>query len=86
MKNLLLTALLLAGAGAVPASAQRHVKHIASWAIHLGRSETGDYYELSYTAMLTNRLALRASGLRGAGSLSGRGEYSSYVGRVLLAP
>ena len=86
MKNLLLVALLLAGAGAVPASAQRHVKHISSWGAHLGRSEKGDYYELSYTSMLTNRLALRASGLREAGTLSGRGEYSSYVGRVLLAP
>ncbi|RSK38945.1 hypothetical protein [Hymenobacter perfusus] len=86
MKNLLLVALLLAGAGAVPAFAQRHVHHISSWGAHLGRSETGDYYELSYTAMLTNRLALRASGLRDAGNLAGRGEYSSYVGRVLLAP
>jgi hypothetical protein len=86
MKNLLLVALLLAGAGAVPASAQRHVKHIASWGAHLGRSEKGDFYELSYTSMLTNRLALRVSGLHDAGNLSGRGEYVSYVGRVLLAP
>ena len=85
MKNLLLVALLLAGAGAVPAFAQRHVQHITSWGAHLGRSEKGDYYELSYTSMLTNRLALRASGLRDAGNLAG-GEYSSYVGRVLLAP
>jgi len=86
MKNLLLVALLLAGAGAVPASAQRHVKHIASWGAHLGRSETGNYYELSYTPMLTNSLALRVSALRESGNLTGRGEYASYVGRVLLAP
>jgi hypothetical protein len=86
MKNLLLVALLLAGAGAAPAFAQRHVQHIASWGAHLGRSEKGDFYELSYTSMLTNRLALRVSGLRDAGTLSGRGEYASYVGRVLLAP
>ena len=86
MKNLLLVALLLAGAGAVPASAQRHVKHISSWGAHLGRSEKGDYCELSYTSMLTNRLALRSSVLRDAGNMAGRGEYSSYVGRVLLAP
>lgn len=86
MKHLLLVALLMAGAGALPASAQRHVQHIASWGAHLGRSEKGDYYELSYTSMLTNRLALRASALRDAGNLTGRGEYSSYVGRVLLAP
>lgn len=84
MKNLLLVALLLAGA--VPAFAQRHVQHISSWGAHLGRSGKGDYYELSYTSMLTNRLALRASGLRESGKLSSRGEYSSYVGRVLLAP
>jgi hypothetical protein len=86
MKHLLLVALLLAGAGAVPASAQRHVRHISSWGAHLGRSEKGDYYELSYTAMLTNRLALRASALRESGNLAGRGEYASYVGRVLVAP
>ncbi|MCB2380345.1 hypothetical protein LGH70_22325 [Hymenobacter sp. BT635] len=86
MKNLVLVALLLAGAGAVPASAQRHVKHISSWGAHLGRSEKGDYYELSYTSMLTNHLALRAGALRDAGNLGGRGEYSSYAGRVLLAP
>ncbi|GAB3244045.1 hypothetical protein GCM10027346_41320 [Hymenobacter seoulensis] len=86
MKNLVLVVLLLAGTGAVPAFAQRHVQHISSWGAHLGRSEQGDYYELSYTSMLTNRLALRASALRDAGTLSGRGDYCSYVGRVLLAP
>ena len=86
MKNLLLATLLLAGPGALPASAQRHVKHLASWGAHLGRSEKGDYYELTYTSMLTNCLALRSSVLRDAGNLTGRGEYSSYVGRVLLAP
>ncbi|WBA44305.1 hypothetical protein [Hymenobacter canadensis] len=86
MKNLLLVALLLAGTGAVPASAQRHVKHLASWGAHLGRSEKGAYYELSYTSMLTNQLALRASALRDGGTLSEQGKYSSYVGRVLLAP
>lgn len=86
MKNFLLVALLLAGAGAVPASAQRHVQHMASWGAHRGRSEQGTYYELSYTSMLTNRLALRASGLRETGTLSGRGDYASYAGRVLLAP
>ncbi|UOQ75233.1 hypothetical protein [Hymenobacter cellulosilyticus] len=86
MKNLLLVALLLAGAGAVPASAQRHVRHISSWGAHLGRSEQGSYYELSYTSMLTNHLALRASGLRETGTLDGRGKYTSYAGRLLLAP
>ncbi|MBC6609068.1 hypothetical protein H8B13_19775 [Hymenobacter sp. BT188] len=86
MKHLLLVALLLAGSGAVPASAQRHVRHISSWGAHLGRSEQGDFYELSYTSMLTNRLALRASILRDAGNLTGRGEYSSYVGRAMIAP
>ncbi|RAK62433.1 hypothetical protein [Hymenobacter edaphi] len=86
MKNLLLVALLLAGAGAVPASAQRHVQHISSWGAHLGRSEKGSYYELSYTSMLTNHLALRASGLRETGTLDGRGEYVGYAGRLLLAP
>jgi hypothetical protein len=36
--------------------------------------------------MLTNRLALRTSALRDAGTLPRGGEYSSYQGRVLLAP
>ena len=65
MKKLLLVALALAGAGTSPALAQRHVKHISSWGAHLGRSEKGDYYELSYTSMLTNQLALRPSGATG---------------------
>ncbi|WP_227610281.1 hypothetical protein [Hymenobacter translucens] len=86
MKNLLLVVLFLTGAGILPASGQRHVKHIASWGAHVGRSEKGDYYELSYTPMLTNRLALRLSGGYEAGHLATRGEYSVYQGRVLLSP
>lgn len=70
----------------MPASAQRHVKYIASWRAHIGRSETGDYYELSYTPMLTNRLALRLSGGYEHGTLASRGEYLVYQGRVLLSP
>ena len=86
MKKLLLVALLIVGAGMLPASAQRHVKHIAAWGAHLGRAEKGDYYELSYTPMLTNRLALRLSGGYETGNLTSRGEYSVYQGRVLLSP
>lgn len=86
MKKLLLVVLLLAGVGILPASAQRHVKHLASWGAHLGRSETGDYYELSYTPMLTNHLALRLSGGYEHGTLTTRGEYSVYQGRILLSP
>ncbi|MCR5890568.1 hypothetical protein LRS06_22845 [Hymenobacter sp. J193] len=86
MKKLLLMVLLTAGVGILPASAQRHVKHLASWGAHVGRSETGDYYELSYTPMLTNRLALRLSGGYEHGTLPARGEYSVYQGRVLLSP
>ena len=86
MKKLLLVVLLLAGAGILPASAQRHVKHISSWGAHVGRSEKGDYYELSYTAMLSNRLALRLSGGYENGNLATAGEYSVYQGRVFLSP
>lgn len=86
MKKLLLMALLLAGAGTLPVLAQRHVKRISSWGAHVGRSETGRYSEVSYTSMLTNRLALRVSGRRESGTLAGRGQYDSYAGRVLLAP
>ena len=82
----MLVALLLAGAGSAPALAQRHIKHLAAWGAHASRSETGTYYEASYTSMLTNRLALRGSGLRETGTLTGRGQYESYAGRVLLAP
>ncbi|MDU0372272.1 hypothetical protein ACFST9_13855 [Hymenobacter monticola] len=86
MKKLLFIVLLTAGAGILPASAQRHVKHLAAWGAHVGRSEKGDYYELSYTPMLTNRLALRLSGGYEHGTLPARGEYSVYQGRVLLSP
>jgi hypothetical protein len=87
MKKLLSVALILAGAGSMPALAQRHVKHIASWGAHIGHSEKGNYYELSYTPMLTNRLGLRISGLREDGNLGGlSGEYAAYQGRILLAP
>lgn len=87
MRKLLSVVLLLVGAGAMPALAQRHVKHIASWGAHIGRSEKGNYYELSYTPMLTNRLGLRISGLREGGKLgSVAGDYAAYQGRILLAP
>lgn len=86
MKKLLLVVLLLAGAGVLPASAQRHVKHISSWGAHVGRSEKGDYYELSYLSMLSNRLALRLSGAYETGKLGTRGDYSVYQGRVFLSP
>ena len=86
MKKLLLVVLLMAGAGILPASAQRHVKHISSWGAHVGRSEKGDYYELSYLSMLSNRLALRLSGNYEMGDLGPRGEYSVYGGRVFLSP
>lgn len=86
MKKLLFGVLLLAGFGTRPALAQRHVKHMAAWGAHVGCSETGTYYEASYTSLLTNRLALRTSGLRETGTLAGRGRYESYAGRVLLSP
>ena len=86
MKKLFLVVLLLAGAGILPASAQRHVKHISSWGAHVGRSEKGDYYELSYLSMLSNHLALRLSGGYENGKLATRGEYSVYQGRVFLSP
>ena len=87
MKKLLSVALILLGASSVPARAQRHVKHMASWGAHIGRSEKGNYYELSYTPMLTDRLGLRISGLREDGTLGrAAGEYAAYQGRVLLAP
>lgn len=90
MKKLLLL-LLLTGAAARPALAQRHIKHISTWSAQVGRSEQGHYYELGYSTFLTNRTALRLSGLyeRGLyerGLLGAAGNYLSYGGRVFVAP
>ncbi|TGE14974.1 hypothetical protein E5J99_13785 [Hymenobacter elongatus] len=41
---------------------------------------------MSYTPMLTNRLALRLSGGYENGHQTSRGEYSVYQGQVLLSP
>lgn len=85
MKKLLFL-ILLTGAGARPALAQRHVKHIATWSAQAGRSEQSRYYELGYSSFLTNRTVLRVSGLYEKGSLAAAGNYSSYGGRLFIAP
>lgn len=87
MRKLLLVALVTVSAGLSPALSQRHVKRISAWGAHLGRSEQGQYYELSFSSLLTNRLGLRVSGLREDGNLGKKaGDYAVYQGRVLLAP
>lgn len=86
MKTLSLVLLLLVGVGARPALAQRHDKHVAAVGAHLGRSEQGEYIELSYLPYLTDYLALRVSGVYEYGNLPGRGKYSSWNGRVFFAP
>lgn len=78
--------LLLAGAGSRPALAQRHIKHISTLSAQVGRSEQGHYYELGFSSYLTNRTALRVSGLYERGSLGTAGNYSSYGGRLFIAP
>lgn len=87
MKKLLLL-LLLAGVGTQSALAQRHIKHISTLSAQIGRSEQGDYYELGFSSFLTNRTALRVSGLYERGSLgaTGTGNYSSYGSRLFIAP
>ncbi|MGI4741313.1 MAG: hypothetical protein ACRYG7_39610 [Janthinobacterium lividum] len=85
MKKLLLL-LLLAGAATRPALAQRHVQHISTWSAQVGRSEQGHYYELGYSTFLTDRTALRISGLYEKGTLGALGNYSSYGGRLFIAP
>ena len=84
--QLLLVVLLTTGAGASPALAQRHIKGSAAWGAHLGRSQQGNTYELSYTPLLTNHLGLRLGGLLETGSLGRQGNYAAYQGRVFLAP
>jgi len=86
MKTLLGVMLFLVGAGTRPALAQRHDKHMATVAGHFGRSEKGEYVELSYLPYLTNHLALRVSGSYEYGTLSRRGQYSSWSGRAFFAP
>lgn len=82
----LLWLLLLAGAGSRPALAQRHIKHISTWSAQVGRSEQGHYYELGFSSFLTNRTALRVSGLYERGALNTVDNYSSYGGRLFIAP
>jgi hypothetical protein len=86
MKSLSLVVLFLVGAGAMPALAQRHDKNVASIGGHFGRSEKGQYAEISYLPYLTNHIALRVSGVYEYGNLPGRGKYSSFNGRVFFAP
>lgn len=86
MKNLSLIVLFLVGAGATPALAQRHDKHVAGAGGHFGRSDKGQYVEVSYLPYLTNQIALRVSGSYEYGNLPGRGKYSSFNGRVFFAP
>lgn len=87
MKKLPLLALILAGAGTLPALAQRHDKHIAGLGAHVGRSDKGNYYELSYTPMLTDHFALRLGGVYEYGNLPDtRGKYASYSGRLFISP
>jgi hypothetical protein len=85
MKKLLLL-LLLAEAGSHPALAQRHIKHISTVSAQIGRSEQGHYSELGFSSFLTNHTALRVSGLYERGALGSAGTYSSYGGRLFIAP
>jgi hypothetical protein len=74
MKKVLLIFLL--GVGLAPCSAvfaQRHVKHISAWGAHLGRTEQGALYEISYANYLTDKLSIRVSGLREHGELAASG-------------
>lgn len=87
MKKALLSLLLLIGIGTLsPALAQRHVRHISAWSAHYGRTEKGKFYEGSYLNYLTDKLSVRASGLREFGDQEGRGKYAAFSVRGFLAP
>ncbi|KAA5539652.1 hypothetical protein [Adhaeribacter rhizoryzae] len=87
MKKALL--ILFLGVFMVPypvAFAQRHVKHISAWGTHLGRTDKGTFYEVSYANYLTDKLTLRVSGLREHGELSAAGNYLALSSRLFIAP
>jgi hypothetical protein len=87
MKKALL--IILLGVGLAPFSAvfaQRHVKHIAAWGAHLGWTEQGAIYEISYTNYLSNKLSLRISVLREHGKLAATGDYLVFSSRLFIAP
>jgi len=86
MKTLLIVLLSLVGVGTRPALAQRHDKHVATIGGHFGRSEKGEYAELSYLPYLSNHVALRVSAVYEYGTLPGRGKYASWNGRAFFAP
>lgn len=87
MKKALLFLLFLAVLSTLsPVLAQRHNKNISAWGAHYGRTEKGNFYEGSYTNYLTDKLSVRASGLRDFGTWRDTAEYAAFSGRVFLAP
>ena len=85
MKKTLLSFLIVIGLTSIlPVLAQRHVKNIAAWGGHYGRTEKGEFYEGSYTNYLTDKMSVRVSGLREFGDVEG--EYSAFSSRVFLSP
>ncbi|MGV3587972.1 MAG: hypothetical protein ACO1OF_13280 [Adhaeribacter sp.] len=87
MKKALLILFLAVVMVPYPAAfAQRHVKHISAWGAHLGRTEKGTFYEVSYANYLTDKLTLRVSGLREHGDLSATGDYLVLSSRLFIAP
>jgi hypothetical protein len=68
------------------ALAQRHVKHMASWGGHLGRTEKGEYHELSYSTFLTDKASFRLGILREYGPLNDTGKYRAFTSRLFVAP
>ncbi len=87
MKKALLSFLIVIGLSLyMPVLAQRHIKNIAAWGAHYGRTENGEFYEASYINYLTDKMIVRVSGLREFGDVEGEGEYSAFSSRVFLSP
>jgi len=87
MKYVLSFLLVLAGVGASPALAQRHIKNYNSAALSYGESEKGKVVELSYGRYVTNRLVLRGAvlGERGNAATGYRvGQLSAHLAPQVL--
>lgn len=87
MKKALLTILVgMAITVITPVFAQRHVKQISALGVHWGRTEKGKFFEVSFAHYLTNKLGIRANGMRENGHLGATDKYSAFSSRLFLAP
>lgn len=76
----------MAGVGASPALAQRHIKGLNSLSASYGATEKGMFTEVSFARLLSNRNALRLAVTRENGTMGASGDYSAYGVRAAFSP